>query len=185
MAGRDAAGEAAATGTPAPGALHLARWTVSSGSNVQSRGAVVIAAGDHTWEEAAEGNGPIDALFRAVDRAISEILAGHPRLLSYDIHALAEGPDAEGRVRVKIAPPPDAAGERGTGQYAGSARSTNIVAASIEAYIDAINAMLAEAQWAGAAETDGSQRRKRPHHGRRAEYDRAKAEHDTTRWFES
>ena len=48
-------------------ALHLARWTVSSGSQVQSRGAVVIASGDHQWEGSAEGNGPVDALLRAVD----------------------------------------------------------------------------------------------------------------------
>jgi len=165
--------------------LHLARWTVSSGSNMQSRGAVVIASGDHQWEASAEGNGPIDALFRAVDRAIVEVLAGHPRLLAYDIHALAEGPDAEGRVRVKVGPPPDAAGERAAGQYTGTARSTNIVAASIEAYIGAINAMLGESHWAGAAETAGNRRRARPHHGRRAEYDRKVAEQDTTPWFES
>jgi len=42
--------------------LHLARWTVTSGSNVNSRGAVVIAAGDHQWEASAEGNGAIDAV---------------------------------------------------------------------------------------------------------------------------
>jgi hypothetical protein len=48
-------------------ALHLVRWTVASGSNVQSRGAVVVSAGGHRWKAAAEGNGPIDALFRAVD----------------------------------------------------------------------------------------------------------------------
>jgi hypothetical protein len=47
--------------------LHLARWTVTSGSNVNSRGAVVIAAGDHQWEAPAEGNGAVDALSRAVD----------------------------------------------------------------------------------------------------------------------
>ena len=29
--------------------LHLTRWTVQSGSNVQSRGAVVISSGDHQW----------------------------------------------------------------------------------------------------------------------------------------
>lgn len=165
--------------------LHLARWTVASGSNAQSRGAVVIASGDHQWEASAEGNGPIDALYRAVDRAVAGVLTGHPRLLAYDIHALAEGPDAEGRVRVKIAPPPDAVGERGAGQYAGTAHSTNIVAASIDAYIEAINAMLGEAHWAGAADTAGNRRRARPHHGRRAEYDKKVAEQDTTRWFES
>jgi hypothetical protein len=29
--------------------LHLARWTVTSGSNANSRGAVVLAAGGHQW----------------------------------------------------------------------------------------------------------------------------------------
>ncbi len=75
-------------------ALHLARWTVTSGSNANSRGAVVIASGDHQWEASAEGNGAVDALFRAVDRALAGVLTGHPRLLAYDVHAVAEGPDA-------------------------------------------------------------------------------------------
>lgn len=167
--------------------LHLVRWTVTSGSNVQSRGAVVIAAGDHQWEASAEGNGPIDALFRAVDRAVSGVLTGHPRLLSYDIHALAEGPDAEGEVRVKIAPPSGAAGRRATGRYTGTARSTNIVAASIEAYIDALNGLLAEAHWAGATEAAGNRKRARAaaaaRGGRRAELDEEAGKIDTTAWF--
>ena len=37
-------------------------------------------------------------------------------------------------------------------------RSTNIVAASVEAYIDALNAMLADPAWVGAAEAAGSLR---------------------------
>lgn len=167
--------------------LHLARWTVTSGSNVQSRGAVVIASGDHQWEASAEGNGPIDALFRAVDRALADVLAGHPRLLAYDIHALAEGPDAEGEVKVKIGPPSAASGARGTGRYDGAARSTNIVAASIEAYIEAINRMLAEEQWAGAAEAAGNRRRvpvgASEAKARRAEIDEDAAQIDTTEWF--
>jgi len=165
--------------------LHLARWTVASGSNAQSRGAVVIASGDHQWEASAEGNGPIDALYRAVDKAVAGVLTGHPRLVSYDIHALAEGPDAEGRVRVKIAPPGGAAGERRGGEYVGTAQSTNIVAASIEAYVEALNEMLGEAHWAGATESAGNRRRARPAHGRRAEFDKKVAEQDSTRWFES
>ena len=42
--------------------LQLARWTVTSGSNVRSRGAVVITSGDHEWRASATGNGAIDAL---------------------------------------------------------------------------------------------------------------------------
>src|SRR5215210_2274436 len=97
--------------------LHLARWTVTSGSTARSRGAVVIASGDHQWEASAEGNGAVDALFRAVDKALAGVLTGHPRLLSYDVHAVAEGPDSEGVVTVKIAPPSAAEGRRGTGSY--------------------------------------------------------------------
>lgn len=165
--------------------LHLARWTVTSGSNAQSRGAVVITSGDHQWEATAEGNGPIDALYRAVDRAIHQVLTGHPRLLSYDIHALAEGPDAEGEVRVKIAPPSAASGRRGTGRYTGTARSTNIVAASVEAYVEAINELLAEEHWAGAAEAAGNRKRAAGRNATpaRVELDEEAGRIDTTDWF--
>lgn len=165
-------------------ALHLTRWTVSSGSNVQSRGAVVIDAGDHHWRASAEGNGAVDALYRAVDQALADVLAGHPRLVGYDVHAVAEGPDAEGLVSVAISPP-EGEGARGSGRYTGSAQSTNIIAASIDAYVEALNAMLAEAHWAGAAESAGKQRpAKAPHHGRRAELDPDQKTEDSTSWFE-
>src|SRR3954447_11544797 len=167
--------------------LHLARWTVTSGSNSNSRGAVVIAAGDHQWEASAEGNGAVDALFRAVDRALAGVLTGHPRLLAYDVHAVAEGPDAEGRVTVAIAPPSDAAGARASGRYTGEITSTNIIAASIEAYIDAINELLAEAHWQGATETAGNRKRAQVTEpgakARRAELDEEAGRIDTTDWF--
>jgi hypothetical protein len=152
--------------------LHLTRWSVTSGSNVRSRGVVVIEAGDHHWRGSAEGNGAVDALFRAVDEALHDVLTGHPRLVSYDVHALAEGPDAEGQVRISVVPPSGAAGARAEGRYEGASSSTNIIAASIEAYIEGLNAMLAEAHWAGAAES-ASQGKAAAHHGRRAELDKS------------
>lgn len=154
-------------------ALHLTRWTVTSGSNVQSRGAVVIEAGMHHWRGKAEGNGAVDALLKAVDVALADVLQGHPKLVGYDVHALAQGPEAEGLVIVAIEPPAGAEGDRATGMYNGSARSTNIIAASIEAYVEALNSMLAESHWAGAAESAGSRRRATAEsHGRRGELDR-------------
>lgn len=168
--------------------LHLARWTVTSGSNVNSRGAVVIASGEHQWEASAEGNGAVDALFRAVDGALAGVLTGHPRLLAYDVHAVAEGPDAEGRVTVTISPPSAAGGARATGRYTGETTSANIIAASIDAYIAAINLLLAEEHWAGAAESAGNRKRARVEakeaKARRAELDPDEANHDTTAWFE-
>jgi hypothetical protein len=163
-------------------ALHLARWTVTSGSNAQSRGAVVIDAGDHHWRASAEGNGAVDALLKAVDAALADVLQGHPRLVGYDVHALAEGPEAEGLVIVAVQPPAGE-GPRAQGLYNGKARSTNIIAASIEAYVEALNAMLAEAHWAGAAESAGKGRRRASEpHGRRASIDRNAK--DSIPWFE-
>lgn len=182
----DAARPDAAGGTGAPDQIRLDRWTVTSGSNVNSRAAVVIRAGDHDWKASAEGNGAVDALFKAVDKALADVIDGRPLLLAYDVHALAEGPDAEGRVTVRIAPPVAAAGDRADGRYTGEVTSTNTVAASVEAYIEALNAMLGDASWAGAAEEAGS-RRGRTRTGDAAaaatEYD-ADADHfDTTEWF--
>ena len=52
------------------------------------------------------------------------------------------------------------AGERGEGEYVGEARGPNIIAAALEAYLVALNAMLSEAHWKGAPEaaaTTGTQ----------------------------
>jgi len=81
-----------------------------------------------------------------------------------------------------------ATGRRGTGSYDGEARSENIIAASVDAYIDAINRLLAEAHWAGAADSAGNRKRANAAtaaaEGRRAELDPDEAQHDTTAWFE-
>lgn len=171
-------------------ALRLARWTVTSGSNTQSRGAVVIEGGDHNWQASSQGNGAVDALFGAVDQALQDVLQGHPRLVAYDVHAVAEGPDAEGIVSIRIRPPESAPGARGAGEYDGESKSTNIIAASIEAYVEAINTMLEEAHWAGAADEAGHEKRvagaaaQSGTAGKRAEFDQDEAHHDTTAWFE-
>ena len=177
----------ATTRSPAEATVQLARWTVTSSSNARSRGAVVMTAGEHEWRASAEGNGAIDALYRAVDKALHGVLAGQPRLLAYDIHALGEGTDTIGAVSVRIAPP-DVTGERGTGQYQGEARGSNIIAASIEAYLLAINEMLAAAPWSGATEAATSRRRVPVSAGKaraqRAAMDEDEGQPDTVAWFE-
>ncbi len=175
--------------------VRLERWTVTSGSNVNSRAAVVIRGGGHDWKASAEGNGPVDALYRAVDRALSDVLGGgHPQLRAYDVHALAEGPAAEGRVTVAIAPPADAPAERAGGRFGGAVSSTNTIAASVEAYLEALNAMLADPAWAGAIEAGAgvaaarrARRRGSAEAGAGAasgtEFDEDAGSIDTTEWF--
>ncbi len=166
--------------------IRLERWTVTSGSNMNSRAAVVIRAGGHDWQASAEGNGAVDALYKAVDRALVDVLGGHPLLLAYDVHALAEGPDAEGRVTVRIGPPAAATGARADGLYAGEVSSTNTIAASVDAYIAAIRQMLAAESWTGAAEDAGTRRgdgRADPDAAKKAEFDDEARPIDTTEWF--
>lgn len=182
-------------------AIRLARWTCSTGSNVQSRAAVVVQAGERVWSASAEGNGAVDALYEAVDRALTEVLSGHPRLLAYRVVSLGEGPDAEGRVEVEVAPPAGVEGPRGQGRYLGACQGTNTVACSVEAYVEAINAMLAEVHWAGAtdalpaagaaapggeeggpAASGDTGRRARQVDAPSVEYD--DIDHEPSRWFE-
>ena len=81
--------------------LHLARWTATSGSNAQSRGAVVIAAGDHEWRASAEGTAPSMPSIarwtrrsRRPDRAPAAAGLRHPRARRGDRHdRRGDGPD--------------------------------------------------------------------------------------------
>jgi hypothetical protein len=172
-------------------AVHLERWTVTSGSNANSRAAVVIRGAGHDWKASAEGNGPVDALYRAVDRALSDLLdGGHPQLLAYDVHALAEGPSAEGRVTVVIGPPASGPQPRQTGRFTAEVASTNTIAASVEAYLEALNAMLATEAWSGATEAAAgvaAERRARRRGATAtaggAEWDEEASDIDTTEWF--
>lgn len=138
--------------------IRLRRWTVTSGSNVNSRAAVVLTAGGHDWKASAEGTGAVDALLRAVNVALAEILGGDPLLLEFDVHSLGQGPAAEGRVTIRIAPPAAAIGGRAAGRFTGEVRSTNIIAASVEAYVVALNALLGDDSWASAAADAGARR---------------------------
>ncbi len=148
-----------APGSAAPSSaepVRLERWTVTAGSNTTSRAAVVLSGGGRDWQASAEGTGAIDALFSAVDSALRAILGGQPRLVAYDVHALAEGTDAEGRASVRVAPPAAATGSRAEGEFAAEVSSNSILAASVEAYVQALNALLAVESWAGAPEAAAS-----------------------------
>ena len=90
-------------------------------------------------------------------------------------------------MRVKIAPPASAGGRRvQRPTTTARAASPNIIAASVEAYIEAINELLDEAHWSGATEDAGNRRRTREAgaEARRAELDEDEGRHDVTAWFE-
>ena len=83
------------------------------------------------------GNGPVNALFKAVDEAVQPVLGWHPVLTEYEIKAVSEGEDAQGQVLVRARRSSD----EGPGALlvTGHGLSTNIIEASLEAYLVATN----------------------------------------------
>ncbi len=121
------------------GELHLERWAASSGSERGSRANLVLSGGGHRWRANADGNGAIDALLRAVDNALAPLLGEGVILTSFEVHANHAGHEAQADVRVEV----QRRDQREAPTYAGGALDENLLQASVVAYIDAVNALLA------------------------------------------
>ena len=120
-----------------PQAVRLEGWNVTSSHGGKATGMVSLVVGHEERAEAAIGNGPVDALFEAVDAALQPVFGWHPVLEAYEIKAVSGGEDAQGRVLVRCRRSSD----EGPGALvvAGHGLSTNIIEASIEAYLVAVN----------------------------------------------
>ncbi len=80
-----------------------------------------------TCKEVAAGDGPVNAIYKAIDQATGS----HHDLNSYAIRSVTEGKDAMGEVTVLV--------EDGGAFFRGVARSTDVLKASADAYIEALN----------------------------------------------
>jgi 2-isopropylmalate synthase len=120
-----------------PQAVRLEGWNVTSSHGGKATGMVSLAVGDEDHAKAAIGNGPVDALFAAVDDALQPVFGWHPVLEAYEIKAVSGGEDAQGRVLVRCRRSSDDG--PGALVVSGHGLSTNIIEASIEAYLVAVN----------------------------------------------
>ena len=120
--------------------LSIERWSATSGSERGSRASLVLHGGGHRWRAHADGNGAIDALMRAVDDALAPLLGEGISLATYDVHASGPGHEATASVSLSIRSRSDADGPL----YPGSFESENVLEASVGAYVDAVNALLAD-----------------------------------------
>jgi len=110
-------------------ALHT--YQIQSGNHLLPTASVELECEGQVHRQAAVGDGPVDALFSAVD-ALTGLT---PKLESYDLRAVTRGQDALGEVTVRIA-------INGTSST-GRGISTDIIAASLLAYLSALNRHLA------------------------------------------
>ena len=92
------------------------------------------SAGGETFIHAAVGTGPVDASYRAIDA----IVRAPNTLIEYSVHSVTEGINALGEVTVRITPQDDP-----TRSFGGYGADSDIVVASVKAYLAALNRMVA------------------------------------------
>ncbi len=114
-----------------PKSYTLERYVINSGNSITPTSSIVLTkANGERVEKVAIGFGPVDASFNAINKIVRRPV----RLDDYSIDAVTEGRDAQGEVSVKI----NSKGESAKGY----GLSTDVIEASILAYINAINNLI-------------------------------------------
>jgi 2-isopropylmalate synthase len=123
--------------TEVPASVGLQGWSVTSSHGGNATGTVSLSVDGQDRATDATGNGPVDALYSAVDQAIQPVLGWRPVLTEYEIKAVSAGEDAQGQVLVRCRRSSD----EGPGALivSGHGLSTNIIEASLDAYLAAVN----------------------------------------------
>ena len=115
-----------------PPAYVLDTYVITAGNTISATAHLKIAKAGTMLEGVCVGDGPIDAAFLAIER----ITGQHYELDDFQIQAVTEGREAMGQTVVKL---------RSAGKvYSGRGISTDIVGASIRAYINALNKIVYE-----------------------------------------
>ena len=108
-------------------AVKLDFLQVTTGMGVRSVASIGLDISGQKFEEASTGNGPVDAAICALKKIIQKQMT----LKEFTIQAISKGSDDVGKVHMQV--------EYDGNIYYGFGANTDIVTASVEAYIDCIN----------------------------------------------
>lgn len=107
--------------------FHVVSHAVSCGSQHQSVAKIELSRDGKTYQSESEGNGPVDATLKAVDK-----IMGIPvKLEEYLVQAVTGGSNDVGKVHIQIS-------KDGVFYY-GFGADTDVIYASAMAYVDALN----------------------------------------------
>lgn len=102
-------------------------FSVQSGTNLMATASVRLSCGGEIKSEAATGNGPVDAVYQAINR-----IAGYPiSIVKYQLTAKGQGKDALGQV--------DIVAEYEGRRFHGVGLATDIVESSAQALVHVLN----------------------------------------------
>ncbi|MFC4259341.1 2-isopropylmalate synthase [Marinobacter lacisalsi] len=109
------------------GRFGLVCMQVCSETGVVPKANVTLLMDDREYTVEAEGSGPVDATFKAIESLVDSGC----NLQLYSVNAITSGTDAQGEVTVRL--------ERGGRIVNGVGSDTDIIIASAKAYIEALN----------------------------------------------
>ena len=118
--------------TPEQEHYKLVSLRVCSETGETPHARLTLSAGGTESQSEADGDGPVDASFKAVER----IVASHAELLLFSVNSITGGTDAQGEVTVRLSKE----GRVVNGQGA----DTDIVVASVKAYLNALNKLVSK-----------------------------------------
>lgn len=122
----------ASSAMQAPSTYHFETYTTTSSNMSSAMSQVTLKCNDEIICGVSNGDGPIDSVFRAIEQCIGH----HYELDDFQVQSVTEGKEALGSALVRL---------RNNGKlYSGNGTSTDIVAASIRAYINALNKIVFE-----------------------------------------
>ncbi|MFA4991080.1 MAG: 2-isopropylmalate synthase [Candidatus Omnitrophota bacterium] len=113
-----------------PATYSVVNFEITSSMKNEPRAIVTLKKGKNVCKNSSSGDGPIDACYRAIDK----ITGLKSRLLDYSVRSITSGKDALGEVSVKV--------RFGAAEISGRASSTDIIEASVLAYVNAVNRVI-------------------------------------------
>ena len=115
-----------------PTTYFLESYVINSGNIIPATANITVKKNGETIRGLCGGDGPIDAAFHAIE----QIIGHHYELDDFQIQSVTEGQEAVGSAVVKL---------RSNGKlYSGKGLSTDIIGASIRAYLNALNKIVYE-----------------------------------------
>ncbi|MDO4494088.1 MAG: alpha-isopropylmalate synthase regulatory domain-containing protein [Clostridia bacterium] len=115
-----------------PPAYRVESYLINSGNVITATAHIIISRDGNNIEGLSVGDGPVDAAFRAIE----QIIGCHYELDDFQLRAVTEGREAMGEAVVRL---------RANGKlYSGRGISTDIIGATINAYISAVNKIVYE-----------------------------------------
>ena len=119
----------------------LGQVQVSCGSNAIATATVMLTDREgREFVDAATGSGPVDAVYRAINR----IVRVPNNLAEFSVSSVTEGIDAVGEVSIRI--------EQEDRAYLGRSADTDIIVAAAKAYMNALNRLIAMGDTSRASE---------------------------------